>query len=140
MDQESKGTGTPVSLGTLTQGVLDDIEKLIGQHFDMLRSEMKDGMREVQKATVSLGTGVGATALGGILGSLALVHLLHKAAGLPLWACYAAVGGTFSAAGAGLLATGARQAAEVTLFPRRTTETLKEEITGSPRQAAGFVG
>src|SRR4051812_34973660 len=78
--------------------IADDAERLLVQHVDLLRSEFPRGLREVPPAIASIGAGVGLVAVGGILGSLMLVHGLHKSTRIPLWGCYGLVGGAMATA------------------------------------------
>ncbi len=130
MEQQTR-TPTGESLANLAQGALGDVEKLIGHHFDLLRSELKEELSKAKTAGLSLAGGGGAAAAGGLLGILALVHWLHESTRLPLWACYGLVGGVFGGAGAALLRAGVRQAADVQIVPRRTAEVLREEFAGA---------
>lgn len=118
-------------LTDIVGGTIADVEKLIGQHFDLMRSEMKDELEKVSAAAASLGAGAGAATLGGVLGSMMAVHLLHDLTRLPLWVCYGLVGGALGAAGAGLLYQGARTASQVSLVPRQTAEVVRKEFAGA---------
>jgi hypothetical protein len=134
---------TKASQGELPRLVgetITDFEKLIGQHFDLLRGELQQELEKAGRAAVSLGAGAGATTLGGVLGAMMLVHLLHDATRLPLWVCYGAVGGLLGAAGSGLLWQGARAASDVRLIPRQTAEVVREELTGARPQLTGARG
>jgi hypothetical protein len=122
-------------LSGLVQGAVSDIETLLRQHFDLLRSEMKEELYKGRDAALSIGAGVGAAAVGSILGTLMLVHLLRDVTRLPLWACYGAVGGVFGLLGGGLLKTGVQQASDLDFIPRQTAEVVKEELTGQPAHA-----
>jgi hypothetical protein len=121
------------NLTAAAEGTVSDLQKLIAQHFDLLRSEMKQGLTDAKDAAVSISTGAGSIALAGALGTLAVVHLLQRITRLPLWACYGLVAGGLGAAGTGMVCRGARQAREVDLLPRQTAEVLKQEFTGSTR-------
>ena len=116
-------------LSRLAEGTIRDIETLIGQHFDLLKTEMKQELAKARDAAVDVGAGVGAVAVGGALGTLALVHLLQRVTRLPLWACYGAVGGSLGLLGAASIAAGVRRASDLNLVPRQTAEVLKEELT-----------
>jgi hypothetical protein len=116
-------------LPRLAEGAIRDIETLIGQHFDLLKSELKQELAKARDAAVEVGVGVGAVAAGGALSTLALVHLLQRVTRLPLWACYGAVGGSLGLLGAGFLRAGVRRASDLSLVPRQTAEVLKEELT-----------
>ncbi len=129
MDPETR-TPPGESLADLMKGTLGDVEKLIGHHIDLLRTELKDEVCKAKSAALSLAGGAGIAAAGGLLGILALVHGLHEKSRLPLWACYGLVGGVLGGAGAALLRAGARQAADVQVVPRRTAEVFREEFAG----------
>jgi len=121
---------------TLLKEIVHDTERLIGQHFELLRSELKQELRQAKDAAVSMGAGAGLVATGGILGTLMAVHGLHKATGLPLWGCYGLVGGLLGAAGAGLMARGWQAAAGLELPPPQTMAALKENFTWLKEQSA----
>ena len=57
-------------------------------------------LRKVKSASITLGSGIGAVTLGGILLMLMLVHLLEAWTVVPLWGCYGIVGGLFTVVGA----------------------------------------
>jgi hypothetical protein len=116
------------SVGTLTQGALGDIEKLLEQHFALLRTELKEKFDRIEGAAISGGAGVGMIGLSGVLGVFALVHLVHDITRLPLWICYALVAGTAGVLGAGCLANAVEQARELSLVPKKTTEAIKEDL------------
>lgn len=105
-----------------------DAERLVSLHGDLLRSELRQSTAQAVPALASIGTGAGLALASGLLGSLAIVHGLHRATRLPLWGCYGLVGGILGAAGAGLMASGARQISEVSFIPHETLATLKEDL------------
>ena len=117
-------------LKALLGGVVGEAEKLIGQQFALLKDEVRQELRKAAGAALSFGAGAGLLTAGGVLSTLALVHGLHQATRLPLWACYALAAGAAGAAGAGLLAAARRQAAGLQLpeLPQ-TTAALKENLT-----------
>ena len=129
MDEQRGQTGA--GLANLAQGAVQDIEQLLSQHLDLLRAEVKQELGNIREAALSLTAGAGATAAGGILGTLAAVHLLHRLSGMPLWLCYAITGGGMGLQGSGLICTGVKQASKVDLVPKQTVQTIKEELTGS---------
>ena len=116
--------------------IVHDAERLVDLHAELLRSELQQSAARVMPALASIGAGAGLAAAGGLLGSLAVVHALHRTTRLPLWGCYGLVGGLLGAAGVGLLGSGGRQLSGVSLIPHETIATLKEDlgwITGKAR-------
>jgi hypothetical protein len=107
------------SLADVAQGIISDVEKLVSQKVDHLTDQLKTGASQAATAGASFGGGAGMMAVGTVMGGMAAVHLLHKATGLPLWACYAACSATACAAGTGLFAAGAKAVSEIDLLPNR---------------------
>jgi hypothetical protein len=130
---------TADNLTNLAQGILGDVEKLIGQQFNLVRQEMKGELEKAATAGVSLGTGAGAAAVGGLLGTLAVVHFVHEVTGLPLWLSYALTGGALAATGCGLLSAGVGQASQINLLPGLTGDEGDGRSAGRRQTAAAPV-
>jgi Putative Actinobacterial Holin-X, holin superfamily III len=133
-------SGERRDLAGLVHAVADDVGRLLGQHADLARAELHDGLGRVPAAAAAIGAGAGLVAAGGALGTLMLVHGLHRATRLPLWGCYGLVGGALAAAGCGLIAAGTRHAAGIRLVPRETIAALREDVAWLKDQVAGPVG
>src|SRR5437867_4064591 len=107
-------------LAGLVGAIARDAERLVGQHVDLIRSEFRQSLDGAPAALVSIGAGAGLVAVGGVLGTLMLVHGLHKSTRIPLWGCYGLVGGVMAALGGGLIVAGTRRAAALHVVPRET--------------------
>ena len=83
----------------LVRAIAGDAERLIGQHAALVREEIREGLSPAPAALAAIGAGAGLVAAGGVLGSLMVVHGLHKSTRIPLWGCYGLVGGALAAAG-----------------------------------------
>jgi hypothetical protein len=116
------------SLGERLQPIAQDTEQLLALHADLLHSELRQSVAQVTPALTSVGVGAGLAVASGLLGSLAVVHALNRATRLPLWGCYGLVAGVLGAAGAGFMGSGARQLSGISLIPRETIATLKEDL------------
>lgn len=134
MSLEEQQTGRRDLLSVLGS-IAHDTERLLGQHVDLVRAELRGGLGEVTPAVASLGLGAGLVATGGVLGSLMLVHGLHRSTRLPLWGCYGLAGGLLTALGVGLLASGARRTANLKMVPRETIAALREDLEWIKAQA-----
>ncbi len=115
-------------MASLVGSIARDAERLVGQHVDLLRSELRQGVREAPAALAAIGAGAGLVVAGGVLGSMMVVHGLHKSTRIPLWGCYGLVGGVLAAVGGGLIAAGTRRAAAISLVPRETIAALGEDL------------
>jgi hypothetical protein len=127
----------PSEISHLAEGALRDVERLLGQHLDLLKSELKEELTRARDAALGISAGAGAAAAGAALGTLMAVHLLHRVSRLPLWACYGAVGGSLGLLCAGLLRGGVKRAADLSLVPRQTAAVLREELTPGRRLPLG---
>jgi hypothetical protein len=114
-------------LTELLGAIAHDSGALIGQQLELLRAEVGQELRRVAGAATSVGAGAALVAVGGALGSLMLVHGLHRATRLSLWGCYGLVGALLGGAGAYLLAEGRREAGDVAFVPQ-TRQALRENL------------
>jgi Putative Actinobacterial Holin-X, holin superfamily III len=132
-----KSTESPIEtdLTSLLSEIASDSRKLIGQQVELLRLELLGEFQQAKNAAFSLGAGVGLVAVGGLLSTQMLVHLLRRSTRLPLWACYGVIAGLLGAAGATLIHTGGKEIDDLKLLPPpQTAEALKENIRWLKRQ------
>jgi hypothetical protein len=124
MDNRSPRPAAP-SLATLLSGIMKDAKDLLVQELTLAKLEGHDEVRQIKTAALSLGIGVGVAAVGGILLSVMLVHVLAAYTDIPLWGCYGIVGSVFGVLGWVLLASGKHKIEEIDVMPQ-TVETMKE--------------
>jgi len=110
------------------RGVVNDAKLLMRQELELAKHEMREEVREAKTALVSLGAGIGVTALGGLLLIVMLVHLLNALTQWPLWICYGIIGGVCVIAGVVLLYRGKRHMSQIDMMPKQTVETMKENV------------
>jgi len=120
----AEGRDLPEIVGAIAR----DGERLLAQHVELLRNELREEVREAGLAAASAGAGAGLVAAGSVMGALMLVHGLHRHTRLPLWGCYGLVGGLLTTFGTGLIASGAARAARIDLVPRETIAALREDV------------
>jgi hypothetical protein len=124
MDNRSPRPAAP-SLAALLGGIMKDAKDLLVQELTLAKLEGHDELRQIKTAALSLGIGVGVAAVGGILLSVMLVHVLAAYTDIPLWGCYGIVGSVFGVLGWVLLASGKHKIEEIDVMPQ-TVETMKE--------------
>ena len=124
MDNRSPRPAAP-SLAALLGGIMKDAKDLLVQELTLAKLEGHDEVRQIKTAALSLGIGVGVAAVGGILLSVMLVHVLAAYTDIPLWGCYGIVGSVFGVLGWVLLASGKYKIEEIDVMPQ-TVETMKE--------------
>lgn len=130
-------TAPEPSMTSLVSGIIDDVQELIKQQADLIRSEIKDDMQKTKVAVSSMAAGAGVALLGVILLSLMAVYLLHWAApNLPLWACFGIVGGALAVAGGALIYAGKKKFDSFNPLPDQSFQALKENLqwqTNNPK-------
>jgi hypothetical protein len=115
-------------LVTLAGDIARDAKTLLAQQYDLLRAEVRQGVRQAGGAAGAMAAGGALVAASGLFAGLAVAHLLHRATGLPLWASYGAVGGAAAAGGLSLLNAGRAGLADVDVLPR-SAEALGDNLT-----------
>ena len=124
MDNRSQRSAEP-SLAALLGGIMNDAKDLLIQELTLAKLEVQDELRQIKTAAISLGIGIGVAAVGGMLLSLMLVHVLAAYTDMPLWGCYGIVGSVLAVLGWVLLASGKHTVEEIDVLPQ-TVETMKE--------------
>lgn len=124
-------------LTTLAGKVVHDSEKLIGEQVALLRAELGQEFQRAGNAAFTIIVGVGLATAGVIFLGLMLAHFVHLVTVLPLWCCYAVVGGAAGVAGFLLARSGRGKLAEVRDILPQTVEAVKENLTWLKKQVTG---
>lgn len=119
-----------LSVSTLVGDIVTDAQNLLKQELALAKREITEEIDKAKEAAISLAIGAGILALGGVLLCFMLVYLLNWAFPeyLPLWGCFAIVGGMLAAAGGIILAVGTKRAGAIHLVPERTLNTMKDNV------------
>ena len=114
-------------LAGLVGSVARDAQRLVGQHVELLRSEVRQGVREAPTAMVDRGggrAGGDGRDAGHVDGRAWPPQIdAHPALGM-LWFGWRPL----AAAGGGLIAAGTRRAASISFVPRETIAALGEDL------------
>ena len=129
-------TGTPGNMAPLVAGIIDDLQELIKQNLALFKVEVREDFKKTKEAAASLGVGIGLAVVGALHLTLMLVFLLwwafdstaRSASGLPLWVCFAIVGGVFLGVGAALYFKGKKKLDSFNPLPDETADALKENV------------
>jgi len=124
MENRSPRPAAP-SLAALLGGIMKDAKDLLVQELTLAKLEGRDELDHLKTAALLLGIGGGVAAVGGVLLSVMLVHVLAAYTDMPLWGCYGIVGSGFGVLGWVLLAAGKHKGEGIDVMPQ-TVETMKE--------------
>jgi hypothetical protein len=122
------------SLTGIISGIVHDFQTLTTQQLEMFRAEARADWEKTKQAILPLAVGAGLALMGGILWSFMLVYLLYwavsppSAAGIPLWGCFALIGGAFVIAGGAMLGAGFARLHKVHPLPEQSADALKENV------------
>lgn len=129
MDADTSVPKEPGPTRTLVKGIFQDAQNLLDQHVRLLRSEVKQEVRQLKRGIVSVGVGAAIAGLGVIYLLGMIVHLLAANTRIPLWGCYGIVGGGLALVGAVLLLGGRKSVSDAHLAPPPVTgQALKEDV------------
>jgi Putative Actinobacterial Holin-X, holin superfamily III len=128
-------TADRVNLQHLLGDLVRDGRRLLEQQIDLFRAEAGPALRGTGDALASLSAGGGLAAAGGVLSGLMLAHLLQRASGLPLWACYGLTGAGLLAAGGRLVRAGQARLTTIPALPQ-STEALGENLAWLSNQVS----
>src|SRR6185295_2441837 len=132
MDNRSPRPAAP-SLAALLGGIMHDAKNLLVQELTLAKLEGQDELGQLKTAALLLGLGGGVAAVGGLLLSVMLVHVLAEYTHVPLWGCYGIVGSGCGVLGWVLLAAGKHKGEEIDVMPQ-TVETMMVDAQGFREQ------
>lgn len=122
------------SLGELFGELSQDMTLLFRQELQLARAEMSEKISHVTSNLVSVITGGFVTYVGALALVAALILGLHELADIPPWVSALIVGALFATAGYVMLNRGLKELKRVDLAPRRTVETLKDDVQWAKEQ------
>jgi uncharacterized membrane protein YqjE len=122
--------GTEPSMTDLVKGIIDDVQVLTRQQFDLLKHELQEDLSKTRQAAMPMLAGLGVLLIGALLLGATLGLLLEWAfrPHLPLWGAFGIVTAVFAAAGLGLFFAGQKKFQTFNPLPDRTLDALKENV------------
>ncbi|MEM8535758.1 MAG: phage holin family protein [Chloroflexota bacterium] len=116
------------SVAQIMGEILADAQQLVRKEFELAKEEVKSEVNKAQQGAISLGIGIGVTAIGGILLLMMCVHLLADVFLLELWLSYLVVGGALAVIGIVLLLVGRSRLQSIDPTPRETISNVRRDI------------
>lgn len=102
MPADAERTAKPTLL-SLVRGIVDDAKQLVIGQFEFRKYQTVRQVAKAKAMAIWLGIGLVFAAIGTILVTLMVVHLLHDVLDLPLWGSYGIVGLVLLVVGGGCL-------------------------------------
>jgi len=123
-----------LSIGELFGQLSQDMTLLFRQEIQLARAEMSEKISKVTTNLVSVVAGGFVAYVGALALVAALILGLQEAANISPWISALIVGAIFAAAGYAMLNRGLKELKRVDLAPRRTVETLKDDVQWAKEQ------
>ena len=122
------------SLGELFGQLSQDMTLLFRQELQLARAEMSEKLSRVTTNLVSVVAGGFVAYVGALALVAALILGLQDVAEISPWVSALIVGAIFAVAGYVMLNRGLKELKRVDLAPRRTVETLKDDVQWAKEQ------
>lgn len=120
---------TEPSMSRLVSGIIDDTQRLLTQHAELLKADIRKDLREAKETGLALGLAAVLLGLGGLLLLIMLALLLSWLwPQLPLWGSFAIVGGAVTAIGAAAFFYGREKLEHLNPLPENSVEAVKEDL------------
>ena len=128
MAEVTRHFGDERSIGEMLGELSQDMALLLRQEARLAKTEMQDKVAQAAANVASLATGAAIALVGGLALTAALILVLIDPVGLKPWMAALAVGVVMGLLGWGLLWRGVSGLKRTDPTPRRTVETIKEDI------------
>jgi len=114
-------------MGGLVSGIVQDAQELISQQLALFKQEMRQDLKKAREGAALMAIAAGTLLIGSLLLGLMLVHLLAwLVPALPLWICYAIIGGLLTLTGIFLAFQGGDKLEN--MVPEQTAKALEENL------------
>jgi hypothetical protein len=134
MAEFSKRTAEERSIAELFGGLSQDMALLVRQEAQLAKNEMQQKLSKVTTDLVSLATGGIVALLGGVALTAAIILLLIDPIGVKPWLASLIVAALLGIVGWVLVQGGLRDLKRTDPAPRRTMETIKDDIQWAKEQ------
>jgi VIT1/CCC1 family predicted Fe2+/Mn2+ transporter len=122
------------SIGELFGQLTQDLNLLVRQEIALARAEVTQKVNRAKQDAVSLLAGGFVAYLGALTLVAALVLILDQVIGLATWLAALLVGAALAVVGYVMLQRGLRDLRQIDPTPRRTVETLKDDVQWAKEQ------
>jgi len=122
--------GTEPSVTGLVKGILEDVQLLTKQQFELFKQELEEDFAKTRHAAMPMVVGMGVLLISSLLVGITLGLFLEWAfhPHLPYWAAFAIVTVLMVGTGLALFFVGQKKFQTFNPLPDRTLEALKENV------------
>jgi len=124
------------SVAQLVGGIIEDAQRLMVQHAELLKADIRKDLHDAKEAGFALGIGGVLLGAGGLLLLCMLALLLNWLwpDHIPLWGGFGIVGGILALAGGILFYRGQLQMEKIDPLPENTVQAVKEDLQWKTNQ------
>ena len=134
MTDFGRRTAEERSIGELFGALSQDVALLVRQEAQLAKTEMQQKLSKVTTDLVSLAAGGVVALVGGLALTAAVILLLVDPVGMKPWLAALLVGAVLGIVGWVLLQRGMKDLKRTDPTPRRTVETIKEDLQWAKEQ------
>lgn len=124
------------SFGSLIGGLVNDIRELFRHEVDLARVEIRQELANAKAAAIKIGVAAFALLLAAVFLLTALARGLAVLFDMPVWAGFGIVGALLGIVGGVVLAMAGPNLRAAGPVPRRTAQTIKENVEWVKRQTS----
>jgi len=134
MTDLGRRTAEERSIGELFGALSQDVALLVRQEGQLAKTEMQQKLNQVTRDLVSLASGGVVALVGGLAITAAIILLLIDPVGLKPWLAALIVGAVMGLIGWTMLQKGLKDLKRTDPTPRRTVDTIKDDIQWAKEQ------
>ena len=134
MTDVGRRTAEERSIGELFGALSQDVALLVRQEGQLAKTEMQQKLNQVTRDLVSLASGGVVALVGGLAITAAIILLLIDPIGLKPWLAALIVGAVMGLIGWMMLQKGLKDLKRTDPTPRRTVDTIKDDIQWAKEQ------
>ena len=117
------------ALGSLVGGIFADMQRLLGQHLELFRQEVRDDLRKTKEAVLSIGLGGALAGVAALLVLPALIGFLSWAVpAVPWWGWCGILAGVLAVAAFALIQAGKKQMTSFNPLPDQSAQAVQENL------------
>jgi len=116
------------SVANLVSGIIDDAQRLMAQHAELLKADIRKDLLDAKEAGYALGIGGALLGAGGFLLLFMVAHFLNWMWDIPLWGGFGITGSLLALIGGILFYRGQVKLEKIDPLPENSVQAVKEDL------------